>query len=79
MNNSIVLLALIALLGWVLAAFFMSEADGLQNDCQGLFPAVKETIQYYDDVCSEDINKYKLERLWIKTKDLNLLIKQQGS
>jgi len=69
-------LVLFALAGWSLAAFFYGEASSLRNDCAGLFPAIKDTIDYYDRVCSEGIEQDKLNRLMQQTKDLNISIKE---
>ena len=68
-------LGLFALLGWLFAGYFYGEALSLRNDCAGLFPAIKDTIDYYDRVCVEGIEQDKLNRLMQQTNDLNVSIK----
>ena len=71
------ILALFALSGWVLAGFFYGESVSLRDDCDDLFPAIKDTISYYDRVCADGIEEDRLLNLWNKTKDINMTIKQK--
>ena len=68
-------LVLFALAGWVLTGFFYGEASSLREDCAGLFPAIEDTIDYYDRVCAEGIEEDRLIRLANKMQDKNILIK----
>lgn len=68
-------LVLFALAGWGLAGFFYSETASLRDDCAGLFPAIEDTIEYYDRVCAEDIEEDRLIRLLNKMQDKNISIK----
>ncbi len=69
------ILALFALSGWALFGFFYFETAGLQEDCAGLFPAIEDTIEYYDRVCQAGVEQDRLIRLANQTKDVNILIK----
>jgi len=76
MNRPLLLvLCLFALCGWVLAGFFYLEADGLHEDCQSIIPIVESTVNYYERVCAEDINRDRLWQTLRENKDLNIRIK----
>jgi hypothetical protein len=74
-------LGLFALFCLILAGYFYGEAVSLRTDCAGLFPAVTETIAYYDRVCAEGISKdevftrTKLDDLLHKVIDINSMMK----
>lgn len=70
-----IILLLFGFLGWGLFGMFFIESSRLQDDCKTLFPAIKATIEYYNNVCAEDINRYNAMALWRKTQDLNKLLK----
>jgi hypothetical protein len=63
MNLQTKVLVLALVLSWGLSFFLLTENVKFSDSCKDLIPYFNRAVNYYNEVCAEDINRQKLEAL----------------